>query len=74
MKHLIKKHDIEINSLSYEARMSRQTINNVINSPNPKIGTVLILINAVNKLTESSYELVDFFADDHPIRKAWNDE
>tara|TARA_Y100000310_G_C20273963_1_gene619357 strand:+ start:80 stop:304 length:225 start_codon:yes stop_codon:yes gene_type:complete len=74
MKHLIKKHDIEINSLSYEARMSRQTINNVINSPNPKIGTVLILINAVNKLTKSSYGLVDFFGDDHPIRKAWNDE
>ena len=72
MKHLIEKHNIELCALSFESRISRQTIYNIMNGQNPKIRSLLKLINAINKITGSNYRPIDFYKEDDPIRKDWS--
>ena len=67
MKHLLKKHKIPLIQLSYEARLSRQTIYNNIGKEWPSSLFVYRVIKSINNIAGTKYTISDYFEEGHEV-------
>ena len=67
MKHLLEKHKIPLIQLSYEARLSRQTIYNNIEKEWASSLFVYRVIKSINNIAGTKYNISDYFEEGHEV-------
>lgn len=71
MKHLLNRHNISLTELSFEARLSRQTIYNNLNKEWPSSLFVYRVIKSINSIAKTKYTISDYFDQDHTVHEVY---